>query len=106
MPPKVHFRRADLVGQQLLKILRTLSCSLELLPGFICQLPPHQSLRLGQEVGQEDLTRDIQLHWEALSELQAEGQDFLVVVSPSLGQTASPHSRAQLEQEQTAGHMG
>lgn len=94
------------MGQQLLKVLRTLSCSLELLPGFICQLPPHQSLRLGQEVGQEDLTRDIQLHWEALSELQAEGQDFLVVVSPSLGQTARPHSRAQLEQERTAGHVG
>ena len=57
-PPDTHFKSADLVRQQLLQVLRTISCSLELLPSLLCGLPLHQSLSLGQEVGQEDLTRE------------------------------------------------
>lgn len=55
---RLKFRRkADLVWQEFLQFFWALSGSLELLPGLFWRLPLHQGLSLGQEVGQEDLTR-------------------------------------------------
>lgn len=44
--------------QEFLQFFWALSGSLELLPGLFWRLPLHQGLSLGQEVGQEDLTRE------------------------------------------------